>query len=346
MNNEKIVFLEPDKIDSVPFTTSEVIAECAEVRHHAIQQMIQKHEMDFKEFGVIAFEMRKPPIGSKGGRPEIIYHLNEQQATLLMTYLKNTDVVRKFKIELVRQFYAMWEELRSRREYRTALKPIRRELTDVIREVDTSKWAYKKYTDLAYKTSIGKNASQLRKERNAPPGASAADYMTSREIAAVAKRQGQIAVLLEMGFDYIQVKDCLYCGANQKSEKRKALKRTNGLGTVYKLQGRRSRPWVAAKNKTILGYYGTKIAAIEALNRLTGRSLDERYNMTFSDVFEAWKLEHYKDLTKSAKTQYDIAFQVFATLHNKKFRELRTADFQAMIDPHMGKSYSNVSKYK
>ena len=61
VNNEKIVFLEPDKIDSVPFTTSEVIAECAEVRHHAIQQMIQKHEMDFKEFGVIAFEMRKPP---------------------------------------------------------------------------------------------------------------------------------------------------------------------------------------------------------------------------------------------------------------------------------------------
>lgn len=41
-------------------------------------------------FGVIAFEMRKPPTGSKGGRPEIVYRLNEEQATLLMTYLKAT----------------------------------------------------------------------------------------------------------------------------------------------------------------------------------------------------------------------------------------------------------------
>lgn len=204
-----IVFLEPNKIDSVPFTTSDVIAECAGIKHHAVQQMIQKHEEDFKEFGVIAFEMRKPPAGSKGGRPEIIYHLNEQQATLLMTYLKNTEVVRKFKVELVRQFFLMREELRSRREYRTALKPIRRELTDVIQEVDNGKWSYKKYTDLAYKTSIGKNALQLRKERGAPKKSPAVDYMTSEEISAVAKRQNQIAVLLEMGMDYRQVKEML-----------------------------------------------------------------------------------------------------------------------------------------
>lgn len=141
-------------------------------------------------------------------------------------------------------------------------------------------------------------------------------------------------------------KFCLYCGAKQVQEKRKALKRANGTGTVYKLQGRRKRPWVASKNKTIVGYYETKTAALEALNRLTGRSLDERYNMTFADVFEAWKLEHYKELTKSGQTQYNISFQVFASLHNKKFRELRTADFQAAIDPHMKKTHSTVSKYK
>lgn len=141
-------------------------------------------------------------------------------------------------------------------------------------------------------------------------------------------------------------KFCLYCGAKQVQEKRKALKRANGTGTVYKLQGRRKRPWVASKNKTIIGYYETKTAALEALNRLTGRSLDERYNMTFADVFEAWKLEHYKELTKSGQSQYNISFQIFAPLHNKKFRELRTADFQAAIDPHMKKTHSTVSKYK
>lgn len=139
---------------------------------------------------------------------------------------------------------------------------------------------------------------------------------------------------------------CMYCGAKQVREKRKALKRANGTGTVYKLQERRKRPWVAAKNKVIIGYYETKTAALDALSRLAGRSIEERYNMTFAEVFEAWKLEHYKELTKSGQSQYDISFKVFAPLHNKKFRDLRTADFQAVINPHMEKKHSTVSKYK
>lgn len=141
-------------------------------------------------------------------------------------------------------------------------------------------------------------------------------------------------------------KFCPYCGVRQEREPRKALKRANGTGTVYKLQGRRRRPWAASKNRTIIGYYETRTAALEALNRLTGRSLDERYNMTFADVFEAWKQEHYKELTKSGHTQYDIAFQVFSSLHKKKFRDLRTADCQAALEPHMKKTHSTVSKYK
>lgn len=211
-----IVFLQPNKIDSEPFTTSDVIAESAGIKHHAIQQLIFKHEADFKEFGVFAFEMRKPPTGSKGGRPETIYHLNEQQATLLMTYLKNTEKVRAFKKELVRQFYAMRQELLKRQTGRAELKPIRRELTDVIKEQEPKdQWAYKKYTDLAYKSSIGKNAAQLRRERDAPKKAKAVDYLTSDEIAAVAKRQNQIAVLLEMGMDYTQIKSVVLEAALQ-----------------------------------------------------------------------------------------------------------------------------------
>ena len=206
-----IVFLKPDKIDSEPFTTSDVIAEFAEVKHHAIQQLIIKHEADFKEFGVLAFEMRAVKrSGERGIKYLKNYHLNEQQATLLITYLKNTERVRAFKKELVRQFYTMRQELLKRQTGRAELKPIRRELTDVIKEKEPDdQWAYKKYTDLAYKSSIGKNAAQLRRERDAPKKAKAVDYLTSDEIAAVAKRQNQIAVLLEMGMDYTQVKSII-----------------------------------------------------------------------------------------------------------------------------------------
>ena len=203
---DNIVFLEPNKIDSEPFTTSDVIAEFAGVNHHAIQQMISKYEKDLCEFGKVAFEMRPLPE-SRTKQSILVYHLNEQQATLLMTYLKNTERVRAFKKELVRQFYAMRQELLKRQTGRAELKPIRRELTDVIKEQEPDdQWAYKKYTDLAYKSSIGKNAAQLRRERDAPKKAKAVDYLTSDEIAAVAKRQNQIAILLEMGMDYAQIK--------------------------------------------------------------------------------------------------------------------------------------------
>jgi phage regulator Rha-like protein len=168
--------------------------------------MITKHEADFKEFGQVAFEMRAVKY-ARGTNQEKIYHLNEQQATLLIAFLKNTEPVIAFKTELVRQFYAMRSELQRREMLRSEMKPIRRALTDVIQDKpDAGKWDYKLFTDLAYKTILGRNAAQIRKDRGAPVKAKAIDYMTSSEIAAIAKLQSQIAVLLEMGMCYQQIK--------------------------------------------------------------------------------------------------------------------------------------------
>lgn len=139
---------------------------------------------------------------------------------------------------------------------------------------------------------------------------------------------------------------CPACGKRQTKTPRKSAKRPNGSGTVYRLQGRRSRPWVAAKNKVIVGYYPTKKDAVEALERLSGQSLTERYNMTFAEVFEAWSAEHYHEVGPKAVEAYNRAFDVFAPLHDKIFRSLRTADFQTVLDPHMTKSHSTVNKYK
>lgn len=141
-------------------------------------------------------------------------------------------------------------------------------------------------------------------------------------------------------------KFCLSCGAKQTPGARRPMKRPNGTGTVYKLQGRRKRPWVAAKNKVVIGYFETRTAALEALNRLAGRTVEEAYNMTFAQVFAAWKAEHYREISQSAKETYDHAFDLFRSLHGKKFRTLRTADFQAVVDQHFHKSYSMVSKLK
>ena len=203
----KLVYLTPNTQE--PFTTSEVIAECAGVKRHAIQSLIQQHEKDFREFGRVAFEMR--PLQTRGGQQMVkVYHLNEQQATLLMTYLRNTDVVRTFKKELVRQFFAMRKELLNIKSVKVERKSIRLGMTDAIRALPDSphkKFKYNQYTDLAYRTALGKSARQLRKERGASKVATASDYMSADEIAAVSSMD--IAVLLNVGMKYQQIKSYL-----------------------------------------------------------------------------------------------------------------------------------------
>lgn len=133
----QLVFWKPSNPALEPYTTSEVIAEAAGVKRRSVTHLIQQHKADFQEFGKVRFEIAPLP-GSKTGQKVTVYHLNEQQATLLMTYLKNTEQVRAFKKELVRQFYAMRDFIRERQspiwqDTRALGKEIRRMETDAIK---------------------------------------------------------------------------------------------------------------------------------------------------------------------------------------------------------------------
>lgn len=119
------------------FTDSKVIANGTNNKHHAIQQLINKYEDDFKEFGELKLTHLKCE-NPKGGRPEVIYLLNEEQATLLMTYLRNNEAVRTFKKNLVHQFYKMRRHLLEKQskawiETRENNKKNRLKETDVIK---------------------------------------------------------------------------------------------------------------------------------------------------------------------------------------------------------------------
>ena len=78
---------------------------------------------------------------------------------------------------------------------------------------------------------------------------------------------------------------CPYCGKKQvhTESTSKSRRRANGLGTVYKLSGKRRKPWVAAKNKIIIGYFETKTAALEALNAIGTQELSDWYNNSGGD---------------------------------------------------------------
>lgn len=207
MNN--LVYLTPNTEE--PFTTSEVIAECAGVKRDTVQKLIQRHEKDLREFGKVGFEIR-PLSGSKTGQTVKAYHLNEQQATLLLTFLRNTPVVIEFKKELVRQFFAMRKELMNIKAIKAERKPLRTSMTDAIKALPDSphkQFKYSQYTDLAYTAALGRTARQLRKERGADKGATASDYMNADELAAVASMENRISVLLDVGMSYQQIKNSL-----------------------------------------------------------------------------------------------------------------------------------------
>ena len=88
------------------FTTSLVIAEGTGNQHKSVVALVKKHMEYFEKFGNIRFSDLKS-TNLQGGRPTKVYYLNEQQATLLMTFLDNSEIVIEFKLKLVKQFYQM-----------------------------------------------------------------------------------------------------------------------------------------------------------------------------------------------------------------------------------------------
>lgn len=209
---KNLVFIEPVNKKMEPYTTDEIIAECAGVKLPTVQRLIREKKERLEAFGVLRFEIRKPMFGSIGGRPIKTYHLNEQQATLLITFLRNTEAVTQFKVELVRQFFEMRSELEARKQFRAEGKPIRRAFTDVIKASGENErmhgHAYKVYTDMIYKSVTGKTAKQLKKERNAP-GMSAADLLESKELVLYKRKEAAAAALLENGFVFEEIKSIL-----------------------------------------------------------------------------------------------------------------------------------------
>ena len=139
---------------------------------------------------------------------------------------------------------------------------------------------------------------------------------------------------------------CHMCGKKQIAEPRKTLKRANGTGTVYKKAGRRRKPWFAEKNHVIIGSFERKTDALEALDKFAKKSVTELYNYTFEQVFNAWSEEHFRRLSVHGMNNYKTAYIAYVPLYNRKFRELKTADFQSIVDAHLDKSHSLLAKYK
>ncbi|EIW2449697.1 phage regulatory protein [Campylobacter coli] len=89
-------------------TDQNKISTISKVDINSIQRLIRNYKQDLECFGELGFELQKIAKTNKK-----IYYLNEQQATLLLTYMKNSESVRNAKKVLVFAFYQMKEKLKN-----------------------------------------------------------------------------------------------------------------------------------------------------------------------------------------------------------------------------------------
>ena len=96
-----------------PRTTTLLISENTGNEHKSVIQLVRSYLADLEDFGGVAFQML--PFDTAGGMQEReIAILNEQQSTLLLSYMRNTETVRSFKKLLVKAFYEMRRQLAER----------------------------------------------------------------------------------------------------------------------------------------------------------------------------------------------------------------------------------------
>lgn len=189
-----------------PYTTSEIIAECAEIERISVRKLIENHKEDLEVFGILSFEMTK--INDGRGRPRKIYHLNEQQATLLITYLDNTKPVREFKKNLVSAFFEMRDELTKIRIERASERPKRLALNEAINRWENApKMAYPTVYNLLLKGVTGYNKTQLTTKRGGETGI---DCLNSIELAQYQALEDMAIALINLNFSYQEIKTMVF----------------------------------------------------------------------------------------------------------------------------------------
>jgi phage regulator Rha-like protein len=100
-------------------------------QHESVIKLVDDYQADFEEFGVVRFQIGKPPKGSRGGRPERFAMLNEDQAYLLLTFSRNTAKARRLKVNLVKAFARFREGQQVAADY----LPLHHALHDTVKEL-------------------------------------------------------------------------------------------------------------------------------------------------------------------------------------------------------------------
>ncbi|MFI3088014.1 Rha family transcriptional regulator [Streptococcus sp. 2022WUSS037] len=187
-----------------PYTLSSIVAECAEVQHHTVTRIIRKNLERFERFGKVGFKIQ----AMESGQQSKDYILNEQQATLLITFLKNTEQVANFKENLVKAFFEMRDEVAQFRYQRALEKPKRKTLHDSIENWEARpRHAHSTVTNLLLKGTTGMNKKQLVAKRGGKTGI---DSLTSQELIRYQALEDMAIAMINLGMTYQDIKTMVF----------------------------------------------------------------------------------------------------------------------------------------
>lgn len=134
------------------------------------------------------------------------------------------------------------------------------------------------------------------------------------------------------------------------------MRNPNGYGTVYKLSGKRRKPYIVRQTigwddngkqlyRTI-GYYESSKEAIAALADFNRNPYSiEISTITFSEVFEKWKENKFEGISHSAINGYNASFKLSEKLHDMKFVDIKTMHMQDVIT-NCSKGHGTLRKIK
>ncbi|WP_336662743.1 Rha family transcriptional regulator [Enterobacter roggenkampii] len=201
--------VEIKKLDLV--TNTAAIAEGVGRDHDTIIKLVDRNKSDLEEFGEVGFEIR---AGYNNSKVRVAL-LNEQQTTLLITYMRNNEVVRAFKKRLVSEFFAMRSALAKKKMDRNSARLEYKPMTDAIkheREVQGKQIAphhFSNEADLINRLALGMTSAKFRVHHEIGKKEPIRDYLTPEQIRCITELQRANTVFISMGWDFEQRKEVL-----------------------------------------------------------------------------------------------------------------------------------------
>ncbi|WP_440863190.1 Rha family transcriptional regulator [Symbiopectobacterium purcellii] len=224
--------VEIKKLDLVANTMA--IAEGVKKDHDTIIKLVDRNKDDLEEFGPLGFEIRMVERSQGGGKPLRVAFLNEQQTTLLITYMRNNEVVRAFKKRLVAEFFRMRKALAGKKIDRNTARLEYRPMTDAIkheREAQGKTIAphhFSNEADLINRIALGMTSAKFRVHHEIGKKESIRDYLTPEQIHCITELQRANTVFIGMGWDVEQRKATLM-GIFNKNHRRPLIEEQHRL---------------------------------------------------------------------------------------------------------------------